>query len=287
MTGRRRMSRMHAIRLVAALLSTTCSICTSVAANAAEQPSAAVKHSPDGTGLWFDGFIDDPAVAVVERALREGGVTDLYIRSTGGHVDAGLRLGELVRDAALRVHVIGYCTSSCANYVFTAAKERSIDGFVLWHGSVEQKDLREAYLCGRTKSSLFGHTWPPIAPEKRADVVRSWNELRNRQEQFFTSIGVNEYITRAGQEPVNLTAGLASGSYTYDLPTMQRFGLQHIQAVEGYGTEAWCAAVNKDAERPIGCVQVTDEMLEFDRARKGRGEECQPDGTLAVRPATR
>jgi hypothetical protein len=202
------MSRLHAIRLIAVILSATFSICSSVAVEAAEQPSATVRQSPDGTGLWFDGFIDDPAVA------------------------------------------------------------------------------REVYLCGRMTSSLFGHAMPPIAPDRHAAVLESWTALRKRHELFFNSIGVNEYMTRAGQEPLNLTAGLASGSYTYDLPTMQRFGLHNIQAVEGYGTEAWCSAINKDAERPIGCVQVTGEMLEYDRVRKERGEECQPDRTLATRPSS-
>jgi hypothetical protein len=285
MTGYERTSRWLTSCLVVAAVSLSPGANVPVAAGATDQPPATIKQSPDHTELWFDGFIDDPAVAVVEQALREGDVTDLYIRSTGGHVGAGLRLGELVRDTALRVHVVGYCTSSCANYVFTAGKERTIDGFVLWHGSVEQKDLREVYLCGSIKSSLFGHAMPTIAPENRAEAIESWTSVRERQAQFFASIGVNEYITRAGQEPVNLAIGFASGSYTYDVPTMQRFGLEHVQAVEGYGTEAWCAAINKDAKRPIGCVRVTDEMLEFDRARKERGEQCQPDGTLITRPA--
>lgn len=287
MTGHQRATLRFTACLVVAALSLTPWLYLPVAMGATDQPPATIRQSPDHTGVWFDGFIDDDAVAIVEQLLREGSVTDFYIRSTGGQVGAGLRLGERVRDAALRVHVVGYCTSSCANYVFTAGKERSIDGFVLWHGSVEQKDLREAYLCGRMKSSLFGHTMPPLPPEKRAQAIESWTALRERQAQFFASVGVNEYITRAGQEPVNLAGGFASGSYTYDVPTMQRFGLEHIQVADGYGTEAWCSAINKDAARPIGCVQVTDDMLEFDRLRKERGEECQPDGTLARRPEAR
>jgi len=50
------------------------------------------------------------------------------------------------------------------------------------------------------------------------------------------------------------------------------------------GSAAWCEQVNKGASRTIGCAAVTAEMLEYDRARKERGEECQADGTLKVRP---
>ncbi len=249
-----------------------------------EQAPATIRISPDQAAIFFDGFIDDAAVQVAEDALRAGTLQTLYIRSTGGRVDAGIRLGELVRDAKLAVIVKDYCASSCANNVFTAGKSRVIAGLVMWHGSVEQKDLREVYLCGREISSLYGGKMPSITPEDRAQALESWSAVRRHQAEFFESIGVNEYITRAGQEPVVRPGGYTSDNFTYDVPTMERFGLHDITAAEGYGTAAWCERVNKGAKRSIGCVSVTEAMLEFDRVRRERGEECQVDGTLKVRP---
>jgi hypothetical protein len=271
--------------IILLLLAGLYSLSLQAAAGAAptqRQESATIKQSPDRSALFLDGFIDDEAVAVVEGALQEGTVKTLYVRSTGGAVAAGIRLGELIRDTKLTVVVVSLCASSCANYLFTAGKDRVINGVVLWHGSAEQKDFRELYLCGRSTSSLFGTKMGPIAPEQRTKQRETWEALRERQARFFASIGVNEYITRAGQEPVLLPGGFTS-DFTYDVPTMERFGLTDVVAPEGYGTAAWCANLNKKLKEPIGCVTVTDEMLAYDRVRKERGEECLPDGTLRTR----
>jgi len=250
-----------------------------------EAAHATIRISPERTAIFFDGFIDDGAVAVAEETLRAGTVNTLYIRSTGGHVNAAIWLGEMVRDAKLTVIVKDYCASSCANYVFTAGRSRVIDGVVMWHGSAEQKDLREFHLCGRQVSSLYGGKMPSIEPERRAQAVEAWNASRRHQAEFFESIGVNEYITRAGQEPVVRPGGFTSDSFTYDVATMDQFGMRDITAEEDYGTAAWCERVNKGAKRTIGCIAVTQEMLEYERARKERGEECQANGTLKIRPA--
>ena len=248
----------------------------------AERPGPAdIRLSPTGDAVWFDGFIDDEAVSVVEPVLQAGRIKTLYIRSTGGHVGAGMRLGTLVRDAGVTVNVRSYCLSSCANYVFTAARARIINGVVLWHGGVEQKDIREVHLCGRLVSSLYGRQMGEIAADRRDAALEAWQAMRERERAFFESIGVNAYITRAGQEPVPHVA-----DYTYDVPSMERLGLGNITAPEGYGTPAWCERINQGAAfRRVECLVVTEEMLRYERDRIQRGEECQPDGTLKVRPA--
>jgi len=242
---------------------------------------ADIRLSPDGDALWFDGFIDDAAVSVVEPLLQAGKIRTLYIRSTGGHVGAGIHFGALVRDAGVTVNVQAYCASSCANYVFTAAKARIINGVVLWHGGVEQKDVREVHLCGRQVSSLYGRSLGSIAAGQRDAALTAWQALRERERAFFESIDVNAYITRAGQEPVAHV-----DDYTYDVPTMERLGLKNIAAPEGYGTPAWCERINQaGAFRTIECLAVTEEMLQYERDRIEWGEDCQPDGTLKVRAA--
>lgn len=241
---------------------------------------ATVKLSPDGTALWFDGLIDDDSVSTVEHLLQQDPVTTLYIRSAGGSAVAGIRLGERVRDAGLTVNVQSYCLSSCANYVFTAGKTRIINGVVAWHGGVEQKDFREAYLCGRSVSSLYGHDMGTIPAERRESVVEEWRAIRDHERQFFDSIGVNPYITRAGQEPV-----LHPGDHTYSVADMQRLGLISITAPDGYGTSSWCEQYIPKTGLSVACIVVTDEMLDYERSRMTLGEECQSDGTLKVRSA--
>lgn len=246
---------------------------------AEESASAHVSISDDGTAIFVDGFIDRKTAEQVRDKLKEGVVDSLFIRSTGGEVEAGIELGEMVRDSKIDVIVKDYCISSCANYVFTAGASRVIGGVVLWHGSVEQKDVRECFLCNRRVSSLYGGDMPLATPER----VSNWDALRRRQSLFFQSIGVDEYITRAGQEPVLRPGGFKSDSYTYDVATMERFGLRDVKAPDAYGTQEWCEHVNKGLPHSIGCVTVTPEMLEYERVRRELGEQCRPDGTLEIR----
>lgn len=249
------------------------------APGSAKTQAGRVGRSDSGQALFFDGFIDDEAVSRFEDELRRSTAGELWIRSTGGSVAASIRFGEAVRDAGLVVVVKGYCASSCANYVFTAGKSRIIDGVVAWHGSLEQKDFRELHLCGRTYSSLFGTRMPQWSEAEREEALASWNKYRARQAAFFDSIGVDEYITRAGQEP-----NFLRGDFTYDVATMEAFGLRNIAAPDGYGTEAWCRLANAGRSKTrLNCVKVTEEMLLHERARRERGEECQADGTLRIK----
>lgn len=233
-----------------------------------------------GDDIMFDGDITREAVAKVKAELLRAPAKRLLIRSWGGGVGSGIELGELIRDAKLIVVVYKVCGGSCANYVFTAGSKRVLGGLVIWYGSIEQKDLREYVLCGRQTSSIsrFGKTLPPHDRE----TIESWKETRARQAAFFQSIGVDEYITRAGQEPVFVE----DGWFTYDIATMATFGLHDVTALaKDYGTREFCSRLNasRSGGKRLTCLAVTDEMLSYERTRRERGEECQADGTLRVR----
>lgn len=248
-----------------------------------EPQATRIGRSASGRAIFFDGFIDEDAVSRFEDELRRSTASELWIRSSGGSVTAGLHFGELVRDAGLVVVVKDYCASSCANYVSTAGKRRIIAGVVMWHGSLEQKDLRELHLCGRTVSSLFRTPMPTWSKEETEEALASWNKWRAHQAAFFASIGVDEYITRAGQEP-----RLFAGYVTYDVATMEGFGLRDVTAPPDYGTEGWCQLANSGGPKTrLNCVKVTDEMLSHERARRERGEECRADGTLHIKAEQR
>lgn len=75
--------------------------------------------------IFFCGRINDDAIALVRAELLP---TDrvLLIASFGGVLDAPIYLGELVRDRALAVEVVGPCLSGCASFVFVASRHRSV-----------------------------------------------------------------------------------------------------------------------------------------------------------------
>src|SRR6202000_415715 len=86
----------------------------------------------------------DAFIAAHEPLGAEIHVVDLT--STGGEVSSAIRLAQWIHKNSLDVRVRLICISSCANYLFPAGRAKTIDphALVIWHGSAEQKNFREA-----------------------------------------------------------------------------------------------------------------------------------------------
>ena len=233
----------------------------------------------DASIVRFRGSISRDSAASLAKALADTNVREVWVKSGGGDVEAGQEMGRLIRDRALRVVITGACISSCANYLFTAGKSKLIrpGAFVVWHGSTFQKDGREFDQCGRTRSSLDGLLWTQEEVRERRTDSEGVARRRREDTAFFASIGVDEYITRVGQEPRFF------GNFTLSPSDMALFGVVGVEAPVNYGTAAFCSSVN--ARRPtlqLHCIEVTHQMLAYERARRALGEVCHPDGTLAI-----
>jgi hypothetical protein len=209
----------------------------------------------EGPILSYWGRIDHVGTQRVRRELESNAVTTLVIRSRGGDVDAGIDLGQLVHEYRLAVVVDVECSSSCANYVFLAGSKRLVrDGaIVLWHGSIEQRDFREE--ASRLASD-------PSRSEEADRRLRRLTALREKQVRFFQMIGVDERITRIGQEPVNQGV-----TWTVPVADMRLFGVSDVDAPDGYGTPDYCRRWLEhrqsagSSRSQIGClrVRVTDD----------------------------
>jgi hypothetical protein len=233
----------------------------------------------EGSIVRFRGSISRVSATSLAQVLADTDVEEIWVESDGGDVEAGQEMGRLIRDRALRVVVTGACISSCANYLFTAGKTRVIrpGAFVVWHGSTFQKDGREFDQCGRTRSSLDGLSWTQEEIRDRKTDSEGVARRQREDASFFASIGIDEYITRVGQEPRFI------GNFTLSPSDMALFGVVGVEAPVNYGTAAFCSSVN--AKRPtlrLHCVEVTPRMLAYERARRALGEICNPDGTLTI-----
>src|SRR5205807_1858808 len=93
----------------------------------------------------FLGRITPERVETFLTQIDFAGVTKLIINSDGGNVASGLRLATWLRSNRLDVEVRGLCLSACANYIFPAGDRKVIcpGSLVMWHGSMEQKDIRD------------------------------------------------------------------------------------------------------------------------------------------------
>jgi hypothetical protein len=174
------------------------------------------------------------------------GLTKLVITSDGGDVEAGLKLGRWVFDNHLDVEVLGLCLSACANYVFPAGRKKIIprNSLVMWHGSAEQKNIREfvtKYVLTLQRVSEGSATTDDdrtfLSDKRRQFLVAM--KLREAQRSFFDAIQVNEYITRLGQEPIKYD----DDSWAATVPAMQKFGITNVIAADDYGMPSYLARI--------------------------------------------
>lgn len=209
---------------------------------------ASATLSIEGSTLVMVGDLDD---GFYERFLdvvrgREDEITTLSVNSGGGITDEGREFGHWIFDHGIDVVVDGLCFSSCANYVFTAGKNKTIlaDSIVGWHGS-EQQDEHIARGLGLTVEEFLGKLYEESAagwgetpsPEGRQAYVEhilSDNPRAIRDEQaFLDKIGVSSDALIYGFLPdqfegyyVNATADI--DGWTFSIEDMASFGIDNV-----------------------------------------------------------
>ena len=216
---------------------------------------AAPAAEPVSALVTFSGPITLESIATLIGRAEAFPVQRLLIDSPGGDVGAGLTLGRWIADHGIDVEVVGLCASSCANYVFAAARRKIIDdgGLVVWHGSVLQKDLRDrAAACPWRLAALRDGEHDLIEYDTGALAVEegfctSWSSLAGRQAAFYDAIGIDETVTRLGQEPRDFHA-----PWTVPVDVMARFGLRAVEAPRGYASVDYMRRFNPpDDPAPI------------------------------------
>lgn len=238
--------------------------------------SASAQISRASDEVSFNGFLTPDNTRRLLSELRKGETSLLRITSGGGYIASALDIAEEIMLRKINVEVSSLCASSCANYIFVAGKKKHIlpGAVVMWHGGADQKDFREFRECKREVSSFSG------AKRKVTDESISASRLTaERERSLYTQLGVSSMLNRAGQEP-----NFIGRNVTHSVKDMERLGLKDVTAESGYGTVSFCKQVNKD--RPslgLVCLEITPEMIAYERARVALGEECGPDGTLRIR----
>ena len=93
-----------------------------------------------GTRIHYNGNTTLQLVNCLMEA--PSGSRTLSITSSGGNVDFGIFAAQVVSAMALDVEVVGWCASSCANYILPAAKRVYVDqhSVVFVHGAPQPPD---------------------------------------------------------------------------------------------------------------------------------------------------
>jgi hypothetical protein len=146
----------------------------------------------------------------------------LKITSSGGDVNLGMDLGEWVFQHHLDVEIVGYCFSSCANYVFLAGRKKVLnpDSILLWHGGSLQKGNEEELVR--------------LAGDQGKAYFDSW---RKREDAFFRTIHVDQRVLTYGQTATHVERPKTAAGYDYSIEDMAEFGVNNV--VEKTGEWRW------------------------------------------------
>lgn len=185
--------------------------------------------NPDSGSVAYTGPISSENNRLFFARLDDSPVRRLRIRSSGGEVEAGIELGLWVFEQGLDVVVSGYCLSSCANYVFTAGRRKTIEAgaVVAWHGNYHH--LQATGLWRDDVAARMQRTGED-AVAATAGVRAQMLHLVRLEEAFFNRIGVDQRLCWVGKMPPYN----APNYYFLSLADMARFGVHSVQAADDY-----------------------------------------------------
>ena len=177
---------------------------------------------------------------------RKDEITTLRVNSGGGITDEGIKLGHWIFEHGVDVVVDGLCFSSCANYIFTAGRNKTImaDSIVGWHGS-EQQDEHIARGLGLTVEELLAKQYDESvaewgespSPEGRKQFVEEVLSGRpaavGEEEALLKKIGVSVDalvygFLRDQFEDYYVNAPDQIDGWTFSIEGMAGFGIDNV-----------------------------------------------------------
>lgn len=163
--------------------------------------------------LLIQGRLDRDLLAEFRSVIATADLRDVRVRlrSRGGDIHAGMAMGREIHRRQLDVEVDVHCISSCANYLFTAGRNKYVrsPGHVKFHGGALQPDFVDGALAllGQGQQAVSAEGLPPESE------LRQWRELHGladgypinaaaqilAEKAFFEEIGVSALTPVYGQ----------------------------------------------------------------------------------------
>ena len=220
---------MHVIRLCLALLGVALPFAPALAA---EETHVFISN---GELTYFGPITSEANLKLATLHGADGGkATVLAIRSGGGETTAGMELGAWIRMRKLDVKVMEVCLSSCANYVFTAGRNKIVSNFAVvgFHGGLGSSNY--------TFDPAFQKVFDGMSPAERATYQKEVKQDLARQladeTAFFRSIGVRPDITLLGQAAPYLAEYDKDDKvwgWTYSVADFAKLGVDKISVING------------------------------------------------------
>src|SRR5690606_19683372 len=107
-----------------------------------------VNLNEDGS-IFINGKLTPTLLEDFQKLTTELDLTGrrVVVRSLGGYGIVGIELGNIIFDNKMDIEIDSICVSACANYLFTAARNKYISEKtgIIFHGGATQEDLKERF----------------------------------------------------------------------------------------------------------------------------------------------
>ena len=190
-------------------------------------PAFAGVDLKDGV-VHYNGSISKQLNELFFNVVKGKIINRLVITSDGGDVAAGIALGLWVHQFAVDVEIRGYCLSSCANYVFTAGRNKKITpgAVVAWHGNYNH--LKQTGGWRDELPAMLSKGVDEASATSR--VLHQVDKLVRMEDDFFKRIGVDEYVCWVGKMPPYN----APNYYFLSAEDMFKFGIRRVETAKDY-----------------------------------------------------
>ncbi len=134
----------------------------------------------------------------------------------------------------MTVVVTGQCASSCASYIFTAAKHKHIEpkAFVMFSAHQNYQDFVQTITQLSEKGQTSGDAALSDDEKRKLYFGEKWVGL---EKNYFTKIGVDMRITRAGY-----VSGRSVSHWLLTGKRMAEFGVSNITLPDNYASQEYC-----------------------------------------------
>lgn len=239
----------------------------------------------EGVTLHYYGKLNPVGQKKVEATLQQATqtITRLKIASPGGAATPSIAISEALHMRDMEIVVVGKgCGSSCANYLFTPARNKTISSgsLIMWHQSCPEnfpdKDahywerlLREKYESGNDPGFKFSikdvdQITDPEEKRKKLDAIfKDMAELAVEEtasfkaghHRIFDGSGIDERIVCMADH-VNLPK--TGYAYTMSVRDMARFGVCNVDAPIDYAEKAAETLRNSEIRNNSGVIRLSD-----------------------------
>jgi hypothetical protein len=154
--------------------------------------------------ITFIGDIDPISLASFRALLADNPrVRRVYIDSPGGQLPSALAMARLIDERNLALVVDGRCFSACANFVFVAARRKT----VLPGSMVGIHEMWSPYIDPREKNMLKSASGNEAEKELRAlygaERMKGWEQSLRQGQEFNREFGIRQELHEAYAEYVS------------------------------------------------------------------------------------